>query len=53
MPASMIPFFAKRNGAKIIEINVEKSKYTESIVDIFLKGKASLILNKVKKKIGF
>lgn len=53
MPASMIPFFAKRNGAKFIEINVEKSKYTESIVDIFLKGKASLILNKVKKKIGF
>jgi len=52
MPASMIPFFAKRNGAKIIEINITKSKYTDSIVDIFLKGKASIILNKLRNNLG-
>ncbi|GAH06292.1 unnamed protein product, partial [marine sediment metagenome] len=35
MPASTIPFIAKENGAKFIEININKSKYTNSIVDIF------------------
>ncbi|MFX1312716.1 MAG: NAD-dependent protein deacylase [Promethearchaeota archaeon] len=47
MPASTIPFIAKNNGAKFIEINIDKSKYTDSIVDIFLKGKASYILKKL------
>ncbi|MBA7675315.1 NAD-dependent protein deacetylase [subsurface metagenome] len=47
MPASTIPFIAKENGAKFIEININKSKYTNSIVDIFLKGKASYVLKKL------
>jgi len=47
MPASALPFIAKENGAKFIEINIEKSKYTNSVVDIFLKGKASYILKKL------
>ena len=47
MPASMIPFIAKESKAKFIEINIEKSKYTDSIVDIFLQGKASVTLKKL------
>ena len=44
MPASQIPYIAKENGAFIIEINVNKSNYTESITDIFLQGKAEEVL---------
>ena len=36
-PASMIPMITKRNGTKIIEINIEESNFTNSITDIFLK----------------
>ena len=41
MPASAIPYYANQNGAKIIEINTNPSNYTNSITDIFLKGKAT------------
>ena len=47
-PASMVPHMAKSRGAKIIEINVEPSNYTNSITDIFLKGKASEVLKRLK-----
>lgn len=47
MPASQIPILAKQNGAKIIEINTEISNYTHSITDIFLRGKASVVLKKI------
>lgn len=40
-PAANIPLVAKHNGAKIIEINPEKSLFTDSITDIFIQGKAS------------
>jgi NAD-dependent deacetylase len=40
MPASSIPHQAKLNGAMIIEINPEKSSYTDRITDIFLKDSA-------------
>ena len=40
-PASMIPIHAKNYDAKIIEINIENSNYTNSITDIFLNGKAT------------
>ncbi|HOZ30974.1 MAG TPA: NAD-dependent deacylase [Bacteroidales bacterium] len=43
-PASYIPYYAKRAGAMIIEINPEKSKFTDTITDIYLKGKAGEIL---------
>lgn len=49
MPASTIPFIAAQNGAKFIEINIEKSKYTDTIVDIFLQGKASEALDHLLK----
>ncbi len=45
MPASQIPFLAKESGATIIEVNTEPSNYTRSITDIYLEGKASMILD--------
>ena len=44
MPACMIPQIAKRNGVKIIEINPEKSLYTNTITDIHLQGKAGEVM---------
>ncbi len=41
MPACMIPYKAQENGAKVIEINPNKSNYTDSITDVFLQGKAT------------
>ncbi len=52
MPACMTPQIAKQNGAKIIEINTEVSTYTNSITDIFLKGKASDMLQKMHQMIN-
>ncbi len=48
-PASMIPIIAKNNGTRIIEINVNNTKYTNNITDVFLKGKATeMMLNLLK-----
>ena len=44
----MIPGIAKRKGAIIIEINRDRSLYTDYITDIFLQGKAGEILPKLK-----
>jgi len=44
MPASGIPLIAKSRGAKIIEINIEPSRYTHSITDVFLQDKASVAM---------
>jgi len=43
MPAGMLPSIARSKGAKIIEINPEKSAYTNSLTDIFLQGPAAEI----------
>ncbi len=40
MPAAAIPHLAKMNGATIIEINPEKSNYTDTITDIYIQSKA-------------
>lgn len=47
VPASMIPNEAKKNGAKIIEINTVHSNYTDTITDIFLEGKATEMMGKL------
>ncbi len=44
MPASQIPFLAKENGAFIIEVNTEPSNYTHTLTDIFLQGKATVVM---------
>lgn len=46
-PASNMPKQAKANGATIIEINPEKTLFSESITDVFIKGKASEIMEKI------
>ncbi len=47
MPASQIPFLAKENGAKIIEVNTEPSKFTHQITDVFLQGKATEVMGQL------
>jgi NAD-dependent deacetylase len=49
MPASLIPIQAKKNNVKIIEVNIQSSNYTNTITDVFLKGKATEILEKLLK----
>ncbi len=43
-PANTIPAVSKRNGAKLIEINKERTHLTDSITDVFLEGNAARIL---------
>lgn len=54
-PAATIPQYAKDSGAKIVEINPQKSLFTDSITDIFLPGRATEIMKKlligIKQKI--
>jgi len=51
MPASMLPYTAKQNGAVIIEINPESSNFTNQITDIYLNGKASEVLTDIEMQI--
>ncbi|MBW2093669.1 MAG: NAD-dependent deacylase [Deltaproteobacteria bacterium] len=44
-PANTIPGVAKRNGAKIIEINKEETHLTSTLTDIFLQGSAGEIVS--------
>ena len=46
-PANSIPVIAKRNGAKIIEINKERTHLTGSLTDIFLQGEAGGIIERL------
>jgi len=50
-PASQIPILAKQNSANIIEINIEKSNYTDTITDIFLQNKATVASQKIKQNL--
>ncbi len=47
VPASYLPDLAKRNRAIIIEINPERTTFTDRITNIFLRGKASEILERL------
>jgi len=49
MPANQIPVMAKDCGAKIIEINLSSSHYTERITDLFLQGKAGEIMAQLEE----
>lgn len=51
IPASNIPFLAKENGATIIEVNPSKSNFTDSITDVYLKGKASEIMHQIGERL--
>jgi NAD-dependent deacetylase len=52
MPACEIPFQAKQQGAKIIEINPEPSNFTFAATDVFLRGKASEMMNRLAEEMG-
>jgi len=49
MPASQIPYLAKQNGAKIIEINISESSFTSQITDVFLQGKATEVMTQLQR----
>jgi len=51
MPAAQVPYLAKQNGATIIEVNTEESKFTGSITDIFLQGKAGEVMTQLYEEI--
>jgi NAD-dependent deacetylase len=44
MPAAQIPFLAKQSGAIVIEVNTQPSKFTHSVTDIYLEGKATVVM---------
>ena len=48
-PAAGMPEIAKRNGAKIIEINPEKTPLTSSISDYIIEGSAGEIMPEIVK----
>ncbi|MDZ7671501.1 MAG: NAD-dependent deacylase [Halanaerobiales bacterium] len=50
-PASIIPNIASENGATIIEVNIEKSNFTDKITDYFLKGKATVVMDELYEKL--
>ncbi len=50
-PASLIPNIASKNGAMIIEVNIEKSNFTDKITDYFLKGKATVVMDELYNKL--
>ncbi len=52
MPANMIPLYASRSGAFIIEINPEPGEFTHSIVDLYLPLKASEALLHLEQAIN-
>ncbi|MCQ2252292.1 MAG: NAD-dependent deacylase [Bacteroidales bacterium] len=51
MPACYIPVIAKRNGAKIIEINPNESAYTHSTTTHYIKNKASIALAEILEEL--
>ncbi|PLX09291.1 MAG: RNA polymerase subunit sigma [Marinilabiliales bacterium] len=51
-PASYIPVYAKKTGAKIIEINTKPSKFTDKITDVFIEMKASEALTGINELIN-
>ncbi|MFC1532654.1 NAD-dependent deacetylase [Thermodesulfobacteriota bacterium] len=46
-PANTIPGIAKQNGAKIIEINNERTHLTESLTNISIQGEAEEIIERL------
>lgn len=51
MPACFVPQMAKENGAKIIEVNPKETRFTYSITDVHLKGKATVVMEEIANKL--
>jgi NAD-dependent deacetylase len=43
-PAAQLPLTAKEHGATIIEVNIERTGFTDTITDYFLQGRAGDVL---------
>jgi len=43
-PAASLPEVARRKGAFIIEVNREPTYFTSTVTDLFLKGRAEMVL---------
>ncbi len=52
MPAGLVPSIAKRNGAKVIEINVMESSLTSSLADVFIQAKAGEAMSRIAGALG-
>ncbi|UCF86351.1 MAG: NAD-dependent deacylase [Desulfobacteraceae bacterium] len=50
-PANTIPTIAKKNAAKIIEINTEPTHLTDTLTDIFLQGGAGRVISNLVEMI--
>lgn len=50
-PASHVPMIAKRHGAQVVEVNVAPSLLTQSVTDIFIRGKAGEVLPKLAEEV--
>ena len=46
-PAAYMPVIAKENGAKVIEINMERTPLSGSISDYYILGRAGQIMNAI------
>jgi len=46
-PAALMPVYAKESGAKIIEINPEKTPLTREISDYLIMGQAGDVMNRI------
>jgi NAD-dependent deacetylase len=51
-PAASMPQIAKQNGAKIIEINPNKTVYTNTLTDIFIQSGAVAAMTEIAKGIS-
>jgi NAD-dependent deacetylase len=50
-PAAYMPLIAKRAGARIIEINSERTPLTREVSDLLIQGKAGEIFNRLLAEI--
>ncbi|MBN1104011.1 MAG: NAD-dependent deacylase [Deltaproteobacteria bacterium] len=50
-PANTIPVVAKRNGARIIEVNKESTHLTQTMTDVFLQGSSGEIIPALVEKV--
>jgi NAD-dependent deacetylase len=49
-PAAFIPVIAKKAGAKVIEINPERTVLSQRTSDYIIMGKAGQIMNKLVRE---
>jgi NAD-dependent deacetylase len=50
-PAALMPVVAKENGAKVVEINPERTPLTDEISDYLILGEAGDVMNQIIEKL--